>query len=92
MLSCQPCTGIRYTVHGRRRPAEREEIMRRSRRQNQLPVAYILVFIVAVVLSIAAVSVLPIPERYKSLTFWLLVPVLSFIGVMAVSAITKKRR
>ena len=66
--------------------------MRRRRGQEQLPVSFIVVFIASFVLSIAAVNVLPIPDRYESLTFWLLVPVLSFIGVMAISIIKKKRR
>lgn len=65
---------------------------RRSRRSGQMTIAYIAIFVLAFVLSLVAVQVLPIPDRYTSLTFFVLVPVLSFLGVVAVSIIKKNKR
>lgn len=64
----------------------------RKKRSAKTTIGYIIVFIMAFVLSIVAVQVLPIPGNYKMMSFFLLIPAISFLGVFVLSKPRKKRR
>ncbi len=64
----------------------------RRRKSAKTTIGYIVVFIVALVLSIAAVQVLPIPREFRMMTFFLLIPAISAVGVFILSIPKKKRR
>lgn len=63
----------------------------RKRRSAKTTIGYIIAFILAFALSVAAVRFLPIPGEFKKMTFFLLIPALSAVGVFILS-VPKKRR
>ena len=64
----------------------------RRRKSAKTTIGYIITFIVALVLSIVAVQVLPIPGEFKMMTFFLLIPAISAVGVFILSVPKKKKR
>lgn len=59
-------------------------------RKKKIPLNFIIIFVVAFVLAIAAVSLAPIPDKYQMISFFVLVPLISFGGIWLVS-MGKKR-
>lgn len=64
----------------------------RKRRSAKTTIGYIIVFILALALSVVAVQVLPIPGEFKKLSFFLLIPALSAVGVFILSVPKKRKR
>ena len=64
----------------------------RKRRTAKTTIGYIIVFILALALSVAAVQVLPIPGEFKKMVFFLLIPAISMVGVFILSIPKKKKR
>ena len=64
----------------------------RKKRSANTTIGSIIVFILALVLSIVGVQVLPIPGEYRMMTFFLSIPAISFLGVFVLSKLGKKRK
>lgn len=64
----------------------------RRRRTTKTTIRYIVIYIIALALSIAAVQLLPIPGKFKMMTFFLLIPAISAAGVFIISIAGKKKR
>lgn len=64
----------------------------RKKRSAKTTIGYIVVFILALALSIVGVQVFPIPGDYKMMTFFLSIPAISFLGVFILSKTGKRRK
>lgn len=64
----------------------------RRRKSTKVTIGHMVIFILALALSIAAVQLLPIPEKFKMMTFFLLIPAISAAGVFIISIAGKKKR
>lgn len=64
----------------------------RRRKSAKTTIGYILTFILALVLSVVAVQVLPIPGEYRKMIFFLMIPAISAAGVFVLSVSSKKKR
>lgn len=64
----------------------------RRRRSAKTTIGYIVIFIAALVLSVLAMKVLPIPEEFRMMAFFLMIPAISAVGVSILSIPKKKRR
>lgn len=59
-------------------------------RKKKIPFNFIIIFIAAFVLAIAVVSLAPIPDKYQMISFFVLVPLISFAGIWLVSMVGKR--
>lgn len=60
------------------------------RKKKRVPVVFLAIFVLAIVLSFIAVTILPIPEELKKTVFFLAVPAISGVCVTVCSHLMKK--
>lgn len=61
----------------------------KRRGSKKMTLLYLVIFLAAIVLSIIATQLIPIPAAWKRLVFFLLIIGLSFGGVVAAAKLTK---
>ena len=60
------------------------------RKQKRMPAIFLIIFVIAFILSFVGVMVIPIPEELKKPVFFLAVPGISGVGITVASHFMKK--